>query len=376
MAYNVTLIETSAEIDRIRPQWNRLWERSDHASYGLTAAACMSAFRNMLQPTGARLIVAAGCEDGELVALWPFVIRRRGLWRVLNQAGPLSAEYSNVLAEPGPQAPARVAALWRAVERAGIADVAIVPFVRDGALGSVLAAQPRLMSSATDIAPCLEWRGGETWDGYYASLDGSYRRGQNRRRRQFDELGRVGFDVVTDPTRARGMIAWLLAEKRQWASRVDKRGAWVFSPTYEAFLAELMTPNAGAAGCFVVFALTLDGAPVAAKFALVGPRQIEFIISCYVGSLSKYSPGNMLNEHCLRYAHGRGLGVDFGAGKEETKKYWSRGSAQVTTNYRVALTRWGLASGLAQRCVDQVRAIRRARPQKLAAPGVPVAVGG
>lgn len=355
MAYTVRLLDELDEIAAIRPQWERLWTLSDHASYGSTAAACMVAFEKILRPQGARLVVGVGCEDGELVALWPLAIRRRGLWRIVNQAGPLAAEYSNVLVEPGPQAATRVSALWHAVERAGLADVAVVPFLRDGALGSLLAAHPRLVSREADIAPYLAWRVGETWDVYYASLDGSYRRGQNRRRRQLDELGAVRFEAVTDPARAPRIVTWLLAEKRRWADRTDKRGAWVFSPAYEAFVAELVTQAAG----FVVFALTLDGAPVAAKFALVGPRRLEFIISGYLGSLGRFSPGNILNEHCLRYAHERGLGVEFGAGKEETKKYWSRGTADVTGNYRVALTRWGMTADLAQRGLARVRAAGR-----------------
>ena len=360
MAYTVHLLAERSDIEGIRPQWERLWARSDHAGYGLTPAACMSAFNRMLGPQGARLVVAAGYDDGELVALWPLSVRRRGLWRFVNQAGPLAAEYSNILVEPGPQAAARVTALWQAVERANLADVAVVPFLRDGALGSLLAAHPRLMSRDTDIAPHLAWREGETWDAYYASLDGSYRRGQNRRRRQLDELGAVQFEVVTDSVRAPQIVAWLLAEKRQWADRTDKRGAWVFSPAYEAFVTELVTQAAG----FVVFALTLDQAPVAAKFALIGPRRVEFIISGYLAALGRFSPGNILNEHCLRHAHERNLAVEFGAGKEETKKYWSRGTADVTGNYRVALTRWGLTADFAQRGLAHVRAARRGLRQR------------
>lgn len=361
MSFSVRLLARLDQIEGVRPQWDRLWGRSDHASYGLTSAACMAVFKHVLAAQGAKLLVVVGYEDGELVALWPLATRRRGLWRIVNQAGPLAAEYSNVLVEPGPQAAGRVAALWRAVERAGVADIAVVPFVRSGPLGSVLAAHPHITSRETDTAPRVAWRGNESWDAYYASLDGDYRRGQNRRRRQLNERGAVAFEVVTDPARAAEMIAWLLAEKRHWADRVDKRGAWVFSPAYQAFLTALITGNGDAAARFVVFVLTLDGAQVAAKFAMVGPRQLEFIISGFLGSLGRFSPGNVLNEHCLRFAHERGLAVEFGAGREETKKYWSRGTSDVTTNYRVALTRWGEMAGTAQRCVSWVQAFRRNR---------------
>ncbi len=349
------ILKSPDAITDIRPQWDALWERAG-GSYVQSSTTCLAAWQRMLQPSGARLAIAASFEGADLVALWPVHLRRRGLWRVLSQVGPMAGEFSNVLVEPGPLAQQRVAALWQAVGRLSIADLAIVPFV-DAAtpLGAVLSADRRVVAADRDVAPYVAWRGGETWDAYYKSLSASYRKVQNKKRRQLLELGDLRFEVVSDPTRTPALIAWMLREKRVWADRANKRGAWLFSPAYEAYLTSLATARHSAPG-FVVFLLSRDGEPVAAQFAMVGPRHVDWIMASFASQLARFSPGTILNEHCLKFAHDRGLNVESGAGKEENKLFWSRNDARETVNFRIALSPWGAVGERTFRLATQARA--------------------
>ena len=130
-------------------------------SYVQAPTACLAAWRRILEPLGARLKIAVSFESGELVALWPLYLRRRGLWRVLSQVGPMAAESSNVLVEPGPLARRRVATLWSAIGRASVADLAVLPFVHPAnPLGAVLTADRRVVAADHDVAPYVVWRDG------------------------------------------------------------------------------------------------------------------------------------------------------------------------------------------------------------------------
>ena len=363
------LISSPDAIAAVRPQWDELWARAG-GSYVQSPASCLAAWQHILQPQSARLSIAVSFEGDRLVALWPLHLRRRGLWRVLSQVGPMAAEFSNVLVEPGPLARQRVAALWSAVGRASIADLAIVPFVNPATpLGAVLGADRRVVAADRDTAPYVAWREGETWDGYYKSLSASYRKVQNKKRRQLLELGDMRFDVVSDPARTPGLISWMLREKRVWADRANKRGAWLFSSAYEAYLTSLVTERNSAAE-FVVFLLSRDDEPVAAQFAMVGPCHVDWILASFASQLARFSPGTILNEHCLKFAHDRGLNVESGAGREENKLFWSRSEAHETVNFRLALSPWGAVGERASRLATQVRArLKQRRPRSgVAAP--------
>ena len=363
MVNSTQIVVSASEIAALRPQWDALWHRVG-GSYIQASTSCLAAWKCMLEPQGACLMIAARFEDDELVALWPITVRRRGLWRVLNQAGPMAAEFSNVLVELGPLAEARVAELWQAIGRSSLADLAIIPFVKPHTpLGAVLATDHRIVAAEPDIAPYVAWLERETWDGYYKSLSPAYRKVHNKKRRQLLEFGETQFEVVTDRTRLPSLISWLLQEKRVWADRANKRGTWVFSPIYEAFLISLAVEETLLAK-FVVFLLSRDGEPMAAQFAMVGPRHIDWIIASFAAPFARFSPGTILNEHCLKYALACGLDVEFGAGREENKRFWSRNAVHKTLNYRIALNRWGALGEHLARLVVLLRArLKRSQPQ-------------
>ena len=221
----------------------------------------------------------------------------------------------------------------------------VLPFVKtDGPLGILLAAGDLPVTVRPDVAPHVAWRPGETWDQYYATLGASWRKVQNKKRRQLEQLGDLRFEVVRDPQRLPGLIAWLMREKRVWAARADKRGPWLSSDEFESFLKQLGTGQAVGTG--FMFLLTLDGEPVAAQLAIEGERHIDWIIAGFSAAMAGRSPGMVLNEHCLRYALDAGLQVEMGAGCDANKLLWSRGAAHATLDHRIALTRFG-QSGLA-----------------------------
>ncbi len=340
---DVRILTKPEEVLALRPAWDALWRRAD-GNYAQSPATCLAAWQR-IAARHARLHVVAGFEGGDLVAIWPLVRRRQALWQVLYQLGPQAAEFSEMLLDGGPGGEpgrqARAAAIWRCVRTRSRADLVMLPFVKtDQPLGILLAADNFAATVRPDVAPYASWQPGDSWEQYYASLGASWRKVQNKKRRHLQALGELRFEIVRDPERLPGLVEWLMREKRVWAGRAGKRGPWLTSPQYESFLRQLGTERAVGAG--FVFLLTLDGEPIAAQFAIEGERHIDWIIAGFSAAMAGHSPGMVLNEHCLRYAHDAGLRVEMGAGREANKLLWSRGAAHATLDYRIALTRFGV----------------------------------
>lgn len=328
-----------------------------------------------------------------------------GAWheRLRHRLVPLSpagTDYAGPLVEPGPARPERLRALLGFLRRQSGAmgvDVLHLPYVRGGvaqddvaqddvaqddvadgaetqgvivqgvdvryveAHGSVpactaeapleaaLRALPSPTHRTSDAAPLVRWRriAGvvEEWDGYYATLGRATRKVQDKKRRQLAAAGRVGFELVVEPERRRALLAFLLEHKRHWAARTGKAGPWLFAPAYERFLVGLSDDaqvEPGREAGLVLFVLTLDDRPLAVQAAAVGHR-VDWIIAAHHAEEGHRSPGVLLNEHCLRWAHARGLDVDMGPGQEANKLFWARHEATATGTWSVALSPWGAA---------------------------------
>jgi CelD/BcsL family acetyltransferase involved in cellulose biosynthesis len=339
---HVTVLTDPKEVWDIQPAWEALWRRAN-GTYAQAFVTCRAAWRHMAAAKGGRLRVMACFDDGRLVALWPLIASRSGAWRVLRQLGPQAAEYSDMLVEASPHAGAYAAAIWREVRSGRHGDLIVLPFVKqDARLQPLLDRAADARAGQSTVAPYINWRDGESWHDYYGRLQPKGRKEQNRKRRHFHALGSVRFAAVTEPAGMPALIDWILHEKRFWAAQAGKSGVWLNDLRYRDFLVDAVTAR-DAAAAFVMFVLTLDDVPVAAKLAMAGPHRIDAIIAGFSHDHARYAPGVVLDEYCQSYAHERGLHVDFGAGPEMGKLFWSQGQAHSATTYRVALTRWGAA---------------------------------
>ena len=337
---HVLVLTEPDEIRDLRPAWEALWQAAD-GGYTQAYATCAAAWLHMANPEGARLRVMACFDDGRLVALWPLVSHRVACWRVLSQLGPQAAEYSDILIEPSRHAAMYAAAIWHAVRTQARGDIIVLPFVKaNSPLRAVLDHTSNVVAEFSTIAPYVAWRVHESWDEYYDTLNRKHRKEQARKRRHLHAQGEVRFEAVTDPGRLTELIDWMLPEKRIWADRAGKNGAWLRDERYRRFLASAAT-DAGSNATYVMFRLTLDGETVAAKLAMAGTRHMDGIIAGFSHHHARYAPGVVLDEYCQAYAHARGLDIDLGTGAETGKLFWSRGEARAVTTYRVALTPWG-----------------------------------
>lgn len=338
----VELLCGAESLAAIRPAWDALWQR-EGGSYTLSAACCLAAWRHVHDDGAQRLMLASVFEGEALAAVWPLLLRQRGPWRMLTPLTPTLADCSALLMENTARAPVLAASLWQEVARHGGADLAVLHFVPDASpLGAVLRQAAGVLQAKPQPASILAWQKGETWDAYYQSLSPAHRRVQSKKRRRLSAAGCLTFEIVEKSAALPGLVAWLLAEKRGWSARTGNTADWLTARGYEAFLAGFAQENLPGART-VMFVLALDGAPVAAQLAVIHRSHIELIISGFSAAQARHSPGSVLHEYCLRFAHEHRLDVEFGIGDQENKKFWCRNGVRATTSYRVALTKWGRA---------------------------------
>jgi CelD/BcsL family acetyltransferase involved in cellulose biosynthesis len=110
----------------------------------------------------------------------------------------------------------------------------------------------------------------------------------------------------------------------------------MYSDSYARFVAATLD-EFGAGGGRRIFALKVNGALVAAQLDSVDRVRVESFVGAYDESFSRYSPGSLLLQECIRWAFERDLDYDHRLGAEPFKLGLATHVQQVTT-YALALT--------------------------------------
>jgi len=141
-------------------------------------------------------------------------------------------------------------------------------------------------------------------------------------RRRLADRGRIGFEVVDCPDRFAGLVDWVLLHKRAWMAKQGRRSDWLFTTAYREFLL-LAARRIRMPGRLAVFLLSLEGAPVAALIGCIDRQRVEGMIGAFDNRYAAVSPGQTLEEDCIRWALEHGLEYDFGLGKSPYKESWA-----------------------------------------------------
>ncbi len=334
-------------------EWDDLARRCPGYYFAQTHQWADAAWRHIAKPRGRQLQCLTVYSQGRLVGVWPLVVERSGKLRIVRPLGTEGSEYSAPLVEDGPDLPARTRLLWNAAAKLG--DLVVLPNVRArtplvGILnGSSLWRAPDLPAPAPFIAHCDY----ADWAAYQKTLTASLRHKLRRVRRRLAEKG--DFTLGAEPPEGSAALTdWMLEHKKRWLDHQGLRSDWIGRTDYRDFLVDLASR---ADAKVMLFALKLDGVPIAAQLATVDPTRFEAHIGVYDPQWSFYAPGQILTEHCLSWAFERGLDFDLRVGEEAYKRDWAPRSCDTTTWY-VAATWRGLPVAARRRAVLLSRQLR------------------
>jgi CelD/BcsL family acetyltransferase involved in cellulose biosynthesis len=327
-------------------EWDDLAARCPGHYFAQTHQWADAAWRLIAKPRGRQLQCLSLRSQNRLVGVWPLAVERGGKLRIVRPLGTEGSEYSAPLVEPGPDLAARTRLLWSAAAKLG--DLVVLPNVRAhtplaGILnGSSLWRAPDLAAPA----PFIAHRDYADWAAYQKTLSASLRHKLRRVRRRLAEKGAVTLGAEP-PEGSAALVDWMLERKKRWLDDQGLRSDWIGRTDYREFLVA-MANRADAK--VMLFALKLNGVPIAAQLATVDPTRFEAHIGVYDPQWSFYAPGQILTEYCLNWAFERGLDFDLRVGEESYKRDWAPRSCDTTTWY-VATTWRGLSVAARRRAV-------------------------
>jgi CelD/BcsL family acetyltransferase involved in cellulose biosynthesis len=311
----------------LRQSGTKLVRRCPGFYVGQTCQWAETAWRFIAKPRGRELRCLTLHSDGRLVAVWPMAIERAGSLHIVRPLGTEGSEYSGPLVEDGPALQERTRRLWKEAMKLG--DLVILPNVRaDAPLAGVLNEAGLLRAPDTAApAPYIARRDYADWAAYKKTLSSSLRHKLRRVRRRLAEQGAVSL-AIEDPSDAAPLLDWMLEQKRRWLEHHGLTSEWIGRDDYRDFLVGLASqPDTGVK----LFALKIDGVPIAGQLATVDPMRFQAHIGVYDPQWSFYAPGQVLTEHCMARAFVRGLDFDLRVGDEAYKRDWAPRSCDATT---------------------------------------------
>jgi CelD/BcsL family acetyltransferase involved in cellulose biosynthesis len=334
---DVRVIRSADEFAALEGDWNDLIERCPGYFLSQTFAWADTAWRTIGMARHSDLACLALHSEGRLAAVWPLAVGQR---RGLSIARPLGFEgedYCVPLIEPGIMAVARAGLLWQAALT--VADYIVLKHVcSDTPLAEVLQTTRQYRIAEKSVpAPYVARADYADWAEYHATVSSQFRAQLRRRRRKLEQQGKVEL-VREDATGAPALIDWMLNQKRRWLQETENHNDWMDQPEFRELLVALAQRSDTPQGGVALFALKLDGKPLAAYFLAFDPRRVEYYLTAYDDAWSACSPGAVLLEHIVRWAFDRGLDFDFRVGAQPYKFRWAKRVGETVN--------WDIATGL------------------------------
>jgi CelD/BcsL family acetyltransferase involved in cellulose biosynthesis len=359
----VTLLLDEDRLWALREEWSALFARAPGAHFSQSFAWASNAWKYVARPRGRQLVCIVLRENDRLVGLWPLVVYTDRGARVLRPLGYEGSEYSLPLVEGADEAAAtRLETVWAAARKT--ADLAFLPQLKTGSAfaDAVRRASMPIASWWPAPAPFVSRAAYADWPQYQAALSSSLRREIGRARRRLAEHGSVTIERES-ADRCSEVIDWMIGHKSRWLSTTGRVNDWIDNPQYRDFLVALARTRDGDDGGIAVFALRVEGRPVAGYVLSFDRTRAEGLLVTHDPAWRAGSPGSVLAEHVIRWAFERGLDFDFRPGDEAYKDRW--GTASIATSTwlvactwrgvpRVAWLRLKLAAGAAR-----MRAVQR-----------------
>ena len=364
--YSFGVVSDLAGLRSLEPEWNRL-----HASVAGSLVTqrfdwCWNALETLRHWHGATIWCLTARSGGTLVMVWPFAIHAGKRFRWAQQAGSVYLEYQSLLVAEACDASAIIPDAWHLIKRSIPADVLEIRRVQFGTpLALFLRSQRFVGDAKIEHVTTVDWHEYKDWQDYLASRGRSYFSGLRRKRRRLAEQGTIAFEAVEDRQEFYDLLGILYRDKLLWMRETGKTSPWIGREDYRVFLTKL-AERPTSAGRVAMFVLRLNGKPIATEVSLVSRSRCDWFIGSFDDQWGKYSPGQILQEFCLKWAFDRGITYGFGWGEEPYKDHWVNKHDRIVT-YTVPVSPRGLlafAVSSTRRRIDVLTEALRARRQR------------
>ena len=349
-------VELHHSLEPVLGEWDELFRADPGATPFMSphwARAWWRAWAGSAEP-----LVATVHENGRLLGLSPFVVGRRGPWRVLSEPG--GHPRRDVLALPGSRSQAADAIAGELIRRRQDWDVlmlrrfpgtsAIEPSLKEAGL--------RCRVRGTAAYPGIELP--ESFEEYLGSLPRKRRSNLRRHLRRLDE-GELALREVDGPDDIEAATRRWQELKVQWW---DARGARIHPsqrrPRFANFLSDLMKLLVPA-GLGAVWELRQSEAVVGVNISLLDQGTFYWWQGGYDPTIAHLGPGKLVLGESIRRAIAGGRSYyDLMRGGQDYK-YWFGGTDRLAQSF--VLTNDRLASRGAMRAIAVLERVRARSPR-------------
>lgn len=341
----------------LRAEWNALLSASGSPTPFLTWEWLQAWWTHLRGAATLHVItVRAG---GELIAIAPLLLRRRGL--ALSSrleflgTGPAGSDYLDLIVRAGRENEA-LDALASEIDARGLP----VHFDHLPPSSFVERLQRRLatfgwtaIESSPDVCPFIDLAG-HSWESYLASLGSSHRANYRRRLRALNADFAVRFALVeSHEERRRAVDALIGFHRRRWS---DRGGSTTFATQSSCAFHHHLTRRSYDVDWLRMYMLTLDGATAAVMYGFALDDRFYFYQHGFSDAYADYGVGLVLMGLTIQAAIEAGAAeFDMLYGHEPYKHLWARSERKVG---RRQLFPPHLGGSLLRRQVETRRALR------------------
>jgi CelD/BcsL family acetyltransferase involved in cellulose biosynthesis len=351
-------VTDAAQLPLLRPEWDALLARDPESIFTQSFEWCAAGMEIMDDRRGCPVHCVTARERGRLALIWPFVVTKRGRRRLARTMGP------GIFERDGPHVPGRgdngliAVQAWRHLKKRIRADFIELRNILSGSpMAAAIERCSRVYTTDSCRSAIVVWDDYTSWDDFLNSRSRSYLSGLRRKRRRLAEQGELSFEIASNSREFAELLRWTWQHKLEWMKRGGHDNPWIERTDFLAFL-ETMQRRPEGKERLVLFVMRLDGEPIATELCLIGERRLIWVIGTFDERVGKYSPGQLMQEDCLRWAFERRLVYDFGYGDEPYKLHWANRESQWIT-YFVPLSLVGLAALFKAKAAYRIKSLLR-----------------
>ena len=273
------------------------------------------------------------------------------------------ADYTTILVDPEHSSDKLIESIWFATRKQCASDLILLPFLDcESHLYRLAMEHDGLVTHKEDLCAAARLSREVNWESFAASLGTLSGRKAGALRRRLERQGKVDVRVLgpEDGDNNVCMIDWMLASKRDWAERVDKKGQWLYSSIYRDYLIALANQkNKGdEEACARILVLSMNDAPIAVCMVGMGKQSLLGIMNSFDRQHAKLAPGAIAMEAWVRWAIEHGSDFDLGVGSETFKPYRRKGNISRVSSIEIAHSAWGRVAYAMRDGASRLSAIR------------------
>ena len=161
------------------------------------------------------------------------------------------------------------------------------------------------------------------WATYYAEKRSSRTRHKDRNRlRQLERHGDVAFEIASSPADINALMDRLILEKSRQFRKLGVKN--VFETDGVASLFRDVALGSLGDGSVRLFAITLNGDPIAISYNVIHRSEIHGVFLCYAdNAVTRLGPGTLLLHRVFAWCFANGItSFDFSLGDQDYKRQW------------------------------------------------------